>query len=92
MSGQASIVWPFAHGQPYFSGQQYVVVRPAEHFPDDLFRRTLGIDVGGFDQIYSGIEAHLNLPPGPMHIGPADICELAPSTEGHGSERQYGHP
>ena len=63
-----------------------------EHLAHDVLGQPAGVDVGGVDEVDPGLQAHVDLPSGLVHIGRADAGEPAAAAERHRAHGERGDP
>jgi hypothetical protein len=92
VKGQAGVVRAVAHGHPDLGGEQQLVPAAPQDLAHDLLGLAAGVDVGGVDEVDPGVQAHVHLPAGLLHVGRADVLEIPAAAERHRAHCEHGHP
>jgi hypothetical protein len=83
VSRETSIVGSVSHRHPDLGGEEQIVSPPRDRLPEYLLGLTVRVDIRGVEEVDPGVQAHVNLSPGPGHIRRADFAEAALPAEGH---------
>ena len=92
VAGEPGIVRPPAHRHPDLGGHQHPVTAALENLAYDVLGQPAGVDVGGVDEVDSGLQAHVYLPSSLVHVGRPDAGEPSAAAERHRAHGEHGDP
>jgi len=99
LSSQAAIRWwrerPWSFGprtgrEARLGGDEEPVAPPLQRLAEHFLRGSVGVGVGGVDEVDPHVETKVELALGRGHVDVADVGEAAAAAEAHGPEGQLG--